>query len=157
MRVFIYEYICGGGLAGQPLPVSLAREGWAMLASIVEDFARVEGCEVTATLDARLQGRPLAAHRTERFAACDERDAIRRLAAECDWTLVIAPEFDNILLERVGWVEQAGGRLLGPSSVAVAVTADKFVCGKVLEQAGVPTVVGEIVRPGEGQPRPLGV
>lgn len=154
MRVFIYEYICGGGLAGRPLPESLAREGWAMLASIVEDFARVEGCEVVTTLDERLAERRLAARIVERLGggAAAEIRTIERLAADCDWTLVIAPESDGILFDRVRCVEESGGRLLGPSSSAVAVAADKLVCGQVLGQAGVPAVSGRIVRLVDGLP-----
>jgi hypothetical protein len=149
MRVFVYEYVCGGGLAGRPLPESLAGEGWAMLASVVEDFAQVAECQVTATLDERLCGRAIAAHSVVSLAAGEEQPVIERLAAECDWTLVIGPEFDGILLDRVRWVEAAGGRLLGPSSAAVASTADKFACGQLLKAAGVPTVVGQVVRPAE--------
>ena len=147
MRVFIYEYICGGGLAGRPLPESLAREGWAMLASIVEDFARVEGCEVVTTLDERLAERRLATRFVERLGgdAESERRTIERLAADCDWTLLIAPESDGILFNRVRWVEESGGRLLGPSSAVVAIAADKLVCGQMLGQAGVPAVSGRIV------------
>jgi predicted ATP-grasp superfamily ATP-dependent carboligase len=145
MRVFIYEYICGGGLAGHPIPESLAREGWAMLASIVEDFARVEGCEVTVTVDERLVGHPLEAHRIERLTTGNEHATICRVASQCDWTLVIAPEFDGILLDRVRWVEESGGRLLGPTSAGVAATADKLECGKLLERTGVAAVTGRVV------------
>src|SRR5262245_20583516 len=61
IRVLVYEYVCGGGLAIQPLPESLAREGWAMLASIVDDLACVEGVHVTVLLDERMQHRTIAA------------------------------------------------------------------------------------------------
>ena len=154
MKVFVYEYICGGGLAGRPLPESFAREGWAMLASIVEDFSQVEGCEVVTTLDERFAGRPIAARIVERLSgdAETERRTIERLAAECEGTLLIAPEFDGILFDRVTWAERAGGRLLGSSSQGVAAAADKFACGQLLERAGVPAVVGQLVRLNE---RPL--
>jgi hypothetical protein len=164
MTVFIYEYICGGGLAGRPLPHSLAREGWAMLASIVEDFARIQGCEVMTTLDERLADRPLPAHHIWRIGAKSrsgqlalvpnslERHAVAELAARSDWSLVIAPETGGVLFDRVRSVEQAGGRLLGPTSAAVAVATDKLECARVLERAGVPAVGGAIV-PLDGLPR----
>jgi predicted ATP-grasp superfamily ATP-dependent carboligase len=148
MTVFTYEYICGGGMADRPLPESLAREGWAMLASIVEDFSRVEGCEVVTMLDSRFADRPLPA-RTSVPRQDDEPDLFRRLAADADWTLVIAPEFDGILLDRVRWVENVGGRLIGPSSRGVAATADKHRCAQLLARAGVPVVEGRIVQVGE--------
>jgi hypothetical protein len=148
MRVFIYEYVCGGGMAGRPLPASLAREGWAMLASIVADFARVEGCDVVTTLDSPFADRPLPARAIVPRPG-DEPDLVRRLAAEADWTLVIAPEFDGILFDRVRWVEEAGGRLLGPSSCGVAATADKHRCARLLADAGVPVVAGRVVQVAE--------
>jgi hypothetical protein len=166
MRVFIYEYICGGGLAGQPLPDSLACEGWAMLHSVVEDFARIDGCEVVTTLDERFSQRSLAAkvvdiirddrepapssvsHRL-RALGCER---IARRSAESDWTLVIAPEFAGILFHCVRSIEEIGGRLLGPSSMAVAVTADKFRCARHLADSGVPVVETHLVQLDELQP-----
>jgi tyramine---L-glutamate ligase len=145
MKIFVYEYICGGGLAGRPLPESLAQEGWAMLASIVEDFARIQGCEVLAMLDDRFAGRPLSASHIQLITPTIERELIAKLSGESDWSLIIAPETDGVLLDRVRWVEQAGGRLLGPSSAAVAVASDKIECARVLRQAGVPVVGGESV------------
>ena len=44
MRIFVGEYVCGGGLAEQTLeeiPAGLRREGAAMLQSIVSDLAEV--------------------------------------------------------------------------------------------------------------------
>ncbi len=148
MMIFVYEHVCGGGMSGQPLPDSLAHEGWAMLASIVDDFARVEACEVTTTLDSRFADRPLPA-RCVAPPQGDETDLFRRLAAQADWTLVIAPEFDGILLDRVRCVEQVGGRLLGPSSIGVAATADKHQCARLLADAGVPVVEGHVVQVAE--------
>ena len=158
MRVFIYEYVCGGGLVGRPLPDSLAREGWAMLRSIVEDFERVERCEVVTTLDERYIGRQLATRKFE-VVTCreDERRAIERRAGDCEWTLIIAPEFENVLLDRVAWAEQVGGQLLGSSSRGVAIAGDKFLCGQTLEQAGVPAVVGQVIQIAEGAPSHVSV
>ena len=189
MHIFVHEYVCGGGLAGCPLPESLAQEGWAMFASVVEDLAAIEGIVVTATLDERLGNgrlnscleftaetkpsrnrqitgpciRRVSRTVTERSTnnpnitsspALDfelvgpgtEPEMVRRLANAADWTLLIAPEFDGILLERVRWVEQAGGHLLGPSASAVEIAADKVACAQLLTENGVPVVEGRMVR-----------
>jgi hypothetical protein len=58
MRIFIGEYVCGGGLAEQTLeeiPAGLRREGAAMLQSIVSDLAEV--AETVVPLDPRFAGR----------------------------------------------------------------------------------------------------
>jgi hypothetical protein len=148
MQVFVFEYISGGGMAGRPLPHSLAREGWAMLTSVLADLARIRDVAVTTILDRRLRARELPAavawvdEATEPLAFCQR-------AAAADWTLVIAPEFDGILCGRAERVEQVGGRLLGPTPAAIAQTGDKWTCEQRLRAAGVPTADSRIVRPSE--------
>jgi predicted ATP-grasp superfamily ATP-dependent carboligase len=119
MRVFVYEHTCA--LVADSAAASLRAEGRAMLFAVLADFRRVPGVEAV-TLPAG----------SGREAFCD-------LARSAAYSLVIAPEFDGILAERCRWVEEAGGRLLGPSSAAVRVTADKLLTGRHLRAAGVPT------------------
>src|SRR5262249_25526260 len=69
----------------------------------------------------------------------EEEPAFRRLAQQCDWSLVIAPESHHILEERCRWVREAGGRLLGPSVEAVSLTADKLALGRHWREQGVLT------------------
>jgi len=40
MRVFVYEHLSSGALAGQPGVESLRREGFAMLAAVLADLSR---------------------------------------------------------------------------------------------------------------------
>jgi predicted ATP-grasp superfamily ATP-dependent carboligase len=140
MRVFVYEHLCGSTLAA-PASASLCAEGWAMLAAVVEDFTRCPEIEPITLLHPSLL--PLAAAwpagvRIE-VAGEDEEGRFRTLAASADGTLVIAPEFDDILATRCRWVEEAGGRLLGPSAAAVRRTADKLELSRWFLDAGIPT------------------
>ncbi len=123
MRVFLYEYACAQGPANIFVPDSVRIEGRAMLTALVEDFSQVRGAEVL-TLSAQQP---------------DERRAFQELAAAADWSLVIAPEFDEILLTRCRWVEEAGGRLLGPSPEVVRLAGDKWATFQLLEHNSVPT------------------
>jgi hypothetical protein len=77
-----------------------------------------------------------------------EAQAFRQATGRCDWTVLIAPEFDHLLLDRCRWVESWGGRLLGPSPEAVRMTADKLFLSKHLTRHGVPTPPSRIVRDG---------
>ncbi len=126
-------------LAGPAPTGSLLREGAAMLRAVVEDFARLPGCEVATTWDARLEGPPArgAVHAVR--SATEERRLFAALAASADGVLVIAPESDGALLDRVRQVEAAGGRLLSPGAALVAVAGDKHETGRRLQAAGVPT------------------
>jgi predicted ATP-grasp superfamily ATP-dependent carboligase len=69
----------------------------------------------------------------------DDEQVFRRLARNSDLTLVVAPESDRLLLDRCGWVEEEGGRLLGPSAAAVRLTGDKLHTGAHLTARGVST------------------
>src|SRR5262249_5761766 len=69
----------------------------------------------------------------------DEESAFRAAARRADWTLVIAPEFDQILETRCRWVVEEGGKLLGPSPDAVRLCADKLALFHFWKYRGVPT------------------
>jgi tyramine---L-glutamate ligase len=120
MRAFVYEYFS----AGRPGSAAILAEGRAMLSAVVEDLGRVPGVE-TATLPS--------------VAPDAEQRAFRALARAAHWSLVVAPECDGLLAERCRWVEEEGGRLLGPSSAAVRLTGDKLELSRHLLARGVPT------------------
>jgi predicted ATP-grasp superfamily ATP-dependent carboligase len=138
MRIFVYEYCCGGGLSRVPTAASLFTEGWAMLAAVLDDFRQLPDTIVTTLLDARIE-LTVPGVETQFVRAGEESAAICELARAAEWSLLIAPEFDNILAERCRWVEECGGRLLGPSSEAVRQTADKHALAHHLSRAGILT------------------
>ena len=121
MRIFLYEYTSA---QPQENTGALHAEGWAMLQSAAEDFCKIPGVETMTLLDERTP-RQLG-HSCRRISKEQEEEVFRQLAGEADFTLVIAPEFDDILPERCRWVLEAGGRLLGPGPEAIAAAADKF-------------------------------
>lgn len=140
-RLFVSEYVCGGALSACPLGGSLAAEGWSMLCAVIADLAAVPGVSVETTCDERLSSWNLEGATVHRAATAEQEDRLfRRLCAECDGTLVIAPEFDAILETRCRTVEEVGGRLLGPSSAAVALCADKLLLARHLRDTGIPTI-----------------
>src|SRR5690606_13258227 len=99
--VFVYELITGGGLYAlpdSPAPSSsLLREGSAMLAAVVEDFAAL-GIEVSTLRDARLPASVLPRTRQKIVEdVAQERSAFEKAARQADTVLVIAPEFDGLL------------------------------------------------------------
>jgi predicted ATP-grasp superfamily ATP-dependent carboligase len=143
-RILVYEFICGGALADQPLPDSLASEGWAMLSSVVEDFSKVEGMEVWTTLDSRIK-KSLPAEVKE-FRLEEEREALQSLASDCDYVLVIAPETGGILLERTVWLRNSSARWLGCSSTAIEITTDKFRFGNYVNENGLPALTGWLLQ-----------
>jgi len=154
MSVFIHEYFCSGAFDGDLSDSSLAREGLAMLAAVVEDFSCCECLErthgansaVLTTLDRRLRDSPQAA-RIRGLAEVvwvesplEEREIFQELAGPAQATLVIAPETGGLLLERRKLVDSAGGRFLGPSAEAITLCADKLRFHGHLNQHSIPTI-----------------
>src|SRR5262245_40196542 len=110
MRLFIYELISAGGL-GANVPAYLRCEGAAMLTAWLEDFVRLPGINFVTLLadDAPL---PVACRRALTSPVA-EAQAFRDLARQSDAVLIVAPEFDNLLLDRTRWVFDNGCKLLG--------------------------------------------
>jgi predicted ATP-grasp superfamily ATP-dependent carboligase len=94
-----------------------------MYSAVRDDFAALPGVEVVVLTE----------------ASGSEEIEFRRLASHSDFTVVIAPEFDDILLTRCRWVLDCGGRLLGPTLDAVKLTADKWALADHLRKHGIPT------------------
>jgi len=156
MHVFLYEWITGGGLIEQTgaLPASLLAEGSAMITALAADFTAIEDCQVTVLRDVRLDDLVLS--------GCDvidvhstphHEDEMSRLAATADHTLVVAPEFDNVLLKTLAWTRQAGGKLLAPTEEFVQLASDKHLTALRCAEAGMPTPLA-VVLPADAEKLP---
>jgi predicted ATP-grasp superfamily ATP-dependent carboligase len=109
-----------------------------MLEAITADVAHIPGVAPVTLLNADCPS-PRVGQVVRLGRGEDERSHFHELAGAADFTLVIAPEFDDLLAMRCRWVEEAGGRLLGPSPAAVRGTADKLALGSHLLGQGIPT------------------
>ncbi len=155
MHSFLYEWTTGGGLVDEPgaLPASLVREGMAMIGAVAADLVRIDGCRVTVLRDPRVLHLALPGCEMvdvlSRFSHIEE---FERLSAAADATIVVAPEFDRILLKSTSCVEQMGGRLLSPSSELVRIAGDKQRTCDALAAAGVPVPPGRMLDTDEPLP-----
>jgi len=73
-------------------------------------------------------------------------------ARQADWTVIVAPETDGILLDRVAAVRSAGARALNASTAFITIAADKQATVNALAAAGVPVPAGRSLAPGETVP-----
>jgi predicted ATP-grasp superfamily ATP-dependent carboligase len=138
MRIFVYEYTCGSDVAAGGTAESLRAEGRAMLAAVLDDFSRIPDIELHTILhDPAIL--PRGRRATTPVPAGSEHAVFAQVAAAADYTLVIAPEFDDLLAMRCRWAVEAGSRLLGPSMEAVRLTGDKLASARHLLGHGVPT------------------
>jgi predicted ATP-grasp superfamily ATP-dependent carboligase len=150
MHFFVYEWTTGGGMVDEPgsLPASLVREGTTMIEALAADLARIEGVRVTVLREPRVLR--LVLPRCEIIdvqSAVSQRDEFERLAAAADSTIVIAPEFDGILLKAARLAAACGGRLLSPNPDFIRIAADKHETCRRLAAANVRAPQGIVLEP----------
>lgn len=159
LRILALEYITGGGLKGEDLPLGLAREGDAMLTALLRDLREIPGLSAVSSRDARL---PPPETGGEFIAPEGDIWAFwARLMGGADALWPVAPETGGIL-ERMSRL--AGAKILiGSDAETVAITASKRRTANLLAANGinsVPTVPaleflppsdsGYVVKPDDG-------
>jgi hypothetical protein len=102
--------------------LALNAEGRAMRDAVLADCQRIPGVKAF-TID----------------RVADEETEFRAAARSADWSLVIAPEFNDILLSRCRWVQEEKCRLLNPAPAAVQLCSDKLALANHWMARGVPT------------------
>lgn len=157
MKVFLYEFVTGGGLYDEhgraAVPDTLIAEGTAMITALAADFAAIPDVETCVLRDTHFWGLTFPGCRMHDVSgAADHEQAVARLAAEADWSLIIAPEFSGHLLRLCQWVTCAGGRLLGPGPALVELAGDKQATAARLEDHSVPTPRGIAIIAGQRLP-----
>lgn len=136
MRILVYEFVTGGGLAGKLVPRSLLAEGLAMRTALLEDLAALKGHTIVASTDARFVRR---APRGVEMVTIDSGSTrtIDELIAASDAVWLVAPESNRCLERLAGRIERRGKTLLGPRAAAVRLAADKAGLPERLRRIGI--------------------
>ncbi|HEV3023244.1 MAG TPA: ATP-grasp domain-containing protein [Pirellulales bacterium] len=159
MRILLYEFVTGGGwhAFSTPPPASLLAEGAAMLGALAADFVALGGVSVEVLQDSRWgQFAPAGCTVHRVSSTVEEQELLRRVSAACDWTVLIAPEFDGLLHARTVAVERSGGRLLSPGSALVGLATDKHATAEHLSRHGVRVPRGVALAPYSPLPSDFG-
>ncbi len=144
MKLFVYEYITSGALIDDALPKSLAHEGDAMLHAILRDLSALQNIELYFMRDSRL---PTIEINATSQAISTRANYIRALSLyieQCDYTLVIAPETNDVLLNIAQQVPQH--KFLGCSETAITTCSNKYHTAKHLELNNIATPKTSMVR-----------
>lgn len=153
MRVFICEFVTGGGMGAEALPASLAREAALIRDAMLRDVSALPGVrEVSLACDARL---PL-----DRAViippGADPWPVWRELAAGADVVWPVAPETGGILARLVEDMAASGAHVLASTPAAIRVATSKRETAHRLAAAGLPHIptfaLGEALLD-EGVPR----
>lgn len=138
MRIFVGEYVCGGGFGERSIAqISpfMRSEGGAMLRAIVADLSEV--AEVVVPIDPRFV-------RDVSDVCTVEMDATKPLwgqwvaaARDCDAALIVAPESRGVLAKAVAMLRAGGIDVLASTGDFLRVASDKLQTAKVMFSAGV--------------------
>jgi predicted ATP-grasp superfamily ATP-dependent carboligase len=159
--IFVYEYLTGGGIdpelagAGSLADLSaLIVEGRVMRDALVADLHALGGIEVTFASSPFENVAPGHAHCMARSGET-MTDFVARVARDHDYTCVIAPECDGLLLGLHDAVSAAGSaRWLGCTPEAIALATSKRATAARLAAHGIAaTPAIEPAEPGQpGEP-----
>ncbi|MEM8912060.1 MAG: ATP-grasp domain-containing protein [Planctomycetota bacterium] len=143
-RIFVGEYLCGGGVRDQTLdsiPSTLLAEGKAMWRSLTEDIAG--WARVITPVDTRLQlddGGVSGQDPIERVPMPTDGNTWQHwmeIARSCDDAIVIAPESEGILARGISMMRGSGIHVVAPSTEVLRLTSDKRLTARLLKNAGV--------------------
>ena len=124
-----------------------------MLNALALDFCAIAGTRVCVLQDVR--------YAAPQVPGCDvhvvgsarqEHATLASLAADADWTVLVAPEFSGFLESRAQAVIAAGGRLLGPGTGLIRLASNKHLTATHLARAGVPVAQGRLLETGDNLP-----
>ena len=138
MRHFIFEFITGGGLAGQPLPPSLRQEGAQMAKALVNDLLAAGHEAITLARDQRWTWQRAGIR--QRVVSGPTAPALRASLADCDCGWLIAPETDHQLASLTRLFEAPGRLYPGCAAAAVGLAGSKSRTLAALAGAGVPVI-----------------
>lgn len=138
MRLFIGEFITGGGLLGKELPNNLIREGNMMLEAILKDLIDTGIHEIITTRDTRLDLLPLPIEQIS--IDKDIYSTWQSCMNDADAVLIIAPESGNVLLNLTYMAEQTNCYVLGSPSQSVRVTSSKLATAILLHKNKIPCI-----------------
>jgi len=152
MKVFIFEYVCGGGFQGDSPPPDLLRQGREMLQAALADFSRLPDSVQVYTLIEERFAFDLSEGVQGRNPDGPWHDAWLSLVRHCDAVLVIAPESESQLERLCAEVLDEDRKNLNCSLEAIRLAADKWALNLQLQTAGIPAVDTRVWAPPEPLP-----
>jgi predicted ATP-grasp superfamily ATP-dependent carboligase len=159
MRIFVYEFITGGGLLDKPLPFSLLQEGHMMLTSLLKDLIDSGYKDIICMQDDRVERPDLDIE----FLPAGPNHEKKRVTciADADAVWIIAPETAGILQGLVQEACHYDCLLLGSTAETIRLVSSKHETLDRLITYGIPCVpelhdinpwpqLGCVIKPDDG-------
>lgn len=140
-KIFIFEFVSGGGFNGLNIPSSLFCEGYSMLKSLIEDFHRL-GFEITTLLDKRITF--LTPYlKTDYISLVDTSDnyldKYKQMILKSECCFIIAPEFSNILYKLTKIAVNYNKEIYSIGLEGIKLGSSKINTYRFFKQSDVPT------------------
>jgi predicted ATP-grasp superfamily ATP-dependent carboligase len=127
-RIFIFEFVSGGGFNKVNIPISLFCEGFGMLRSVTQDFKSI-GFEIYTLLDYRIHHLSTML-RIDNFIKIKRKDnyleQFKIFVKECEYAFIIAPESKNILYKLTDIVKNNNKILLSTNLEGIKIGSSKI-------------------------------
>ncbi len=139
MKVFVFEYVTGGGCADTTLPAFLT-DADLMWRAMMLDLTAIPGVEVISLRDDRLDQPAIAGARIVATRAATYGEDFRLCLAASDAAWIVAPETGGVLERLSRTVQLAGKRLLSSRPEGARIAASKSATARHLAGYGIATV-----------------
>jgi len=144
LKLFVCEFITGGGLCAEALPASLVKEGALMRDALLADLIELDGYEIVTTHDARLAASPLVKSSLQVDSSFE--DSFKRMLTQVDLVWLIAPESNGTLLKLSEMCYESDVIYLGCEFDSTLIGTSKSLAYEALDEAKIftiPTIAGD--------------
>lgn len=138
MHHFLFEFITGGGLTGQPLPESLIHEGELMVQTLLNELEDAGHKDILLTRDSRLGLYDKSVEQI--FLGSTFKDDLPKLVKRSDVCWLIAPETDGCLESLATLFTEHGKSYIGSSPDAIKIASSKILTNNTLSKVDIKSV-----------------
>lgn len=149
MNIFVSEYLCSGACELADAESGLLKEGTAMLEAVITDLLALPhsrlmtGLQQTLSLKSPIIVEAIREGRLQIFRAAtpqQEHENFNTACRRADCVLVIAPEFEGLLISRTQLALDCGATVTGSDLKAIQLTADKWRLFELMQEFSLPTI-----------------
>lgn len=140
-KIFIFEFVSGGGFNKKDLPISLFCEGFAMLRACIEDIKFLD-FEIETLLDERISNLKEILIADSISIVKQNDDFIKLFKKKLlknEYVFIVAPEFKNVLYNLTRLAEDNDKKLLSIGSNFIQKTASKFKTYEIFKTSSLNT------------------
>jgi len=139
-KIFICEFVTGGGYFGKKIPKKLFVQAEAIINSLLKDFSKIPNLEIIYTRDSRFKNIKNIKNTKCFFIRNDPWKYWKLILKKSNLFIPIAPETNNELFKIIKLGLLLKKRVIANNLDVVKITSSKFKTYKFLKKINIPTV-----------------